>query len=90
MEQFLDYYNFSVFSKDQSNFFDTISYSWIKEDLYLIIEQKGNSYYVHFTSYPNKNDIGLTKPTGLNTLIKDFKLDNNSHRKVIQQYLDYN
>lgn len=90
MIQFLDYYSFSEFVKDGSSFFDTISYSWIKDDLYILIEQKGEIYNVHFTSYKDKKDIGNTKPKGLNTLIEDFKLDNNEHRKVIQQYLDYN
>lgn len=90
MEQFLDYYNFTDFFKDQSDFFDTISYASIKDDLYLLIEQKESNFNIHFTSYQNKKDIGVTKPKGLNTLIENFKLDNNSHRKVIQQYLDYN
>lgn len=90
MEQFLDYYNFSAFSKDQSSFFDTIAYAWIKDDLYIVLEQKENIYNVHFTSYKSKGDIGKQKPDGLNTLIEDFKLDNNEHRKVVQQYLDYN
>ncbi len=90
MEQFLDYYSFSSFFKDEAHFFDTIAYTWIKDDLYIVLEKKENQYIVHFTSYANKTDIGVTKPTGLNTLIDDFKLDNNEHRKLIQQYLDYN
>lgn len=90
MEQFLDYYNFSAFSKDQSSFFDTIAYSWIKEDLYIVLEQKEEMYNIHFTSYASKDDIGKQKPTGLNTLIENFKLDDNDHRKTVQQYLDYN
>lgn len=90
MEQFLEYYNFSNFVKDQSSFFDTIAFSPIKEDLYIVIEQKDKTYNVHFTSYKNKTDIGVQKPKGLNTLVEDFKLDNNEHRKIIQQYLDYN
>ncbi|MDO3694973.1 hypothetical protein QVZ41_08980 [Wenyingzhuangia sp. chi5] len=90
MEQFLDYYNFSDFSKDLSSFFDTIAYAWIKDDLYLVLEKKEELYNVHFTSYDSKEDIGKQKPNGLNTLIEDFKLDDNDHRKVVQQYLDYN
>jgi len=90
MEQFLNYYSFSDFIKDQSTLFDTISYSWIKEDLYILIEQKEDSYNIHFVSYPIRDDIGHKKPDALNTLIEDFKLDNNDHRKLIQQYLDYN
>lgn len=90
MEQLLDYYNFSPFAKDTSLFFDTIAYSHIKEELYLVIEQKSDIYHVHFTSYSNEKQIGKEKPQGLNTLIEDFKIDNNDHRKVVQQYLDYN
>lgn len=90
MEQFLDYYSFSEFVKDQSNFFDTIAYSWIKDDLYIVFEKKKENYYIHFASYNDRNDIGKIKPKGLNTLIENFKLDNNEHRKIIQQYLDYN
>ncbi len=90
MEQFLDYYSFSVFSKDQSSFFDTIAHVWIKDDLYLVIEKKPTSYLIHFVSYDDRTDVGINKPTALNTLIDDFKLDNNDHRKIIQQYLDYN
>ncbi len=90
MEQLLDYYDFSDFRKDESLFFDTISFSSIKDDLYLVIEKKEEMYHIHFTSYSNQNDIGKVKPLGLNTLIEDFKIDNNQHRKIIQQYLDYN
>ncbi|NIJ45577.1 hypothetical protein FHR24_002045 [Wenyingzhuangia heitensis] len=90
MEQFLDYYSFSAFIKDESLFFDTIAYSWIKEDLYILLEKKEGVYNIHFTSYPNRSEIAKKKPEALNTLIEDFKLDNNDHRKVIQQYLDYN
>lgn len=90
MEQFLNYYSFSDFIKDESSFFDTIAYSWIKEDLYIILEKKEDNYHVHFTSYPIRQDIGTKKPDAINTLIENFKLDNNDHRKVIQQYLDYN
>lgn len=90
MEQFLEYYNFSDFIKDQSNFFKLISFSWIKDDLYIIIEEKENQHYIHFVSYSNKKDIGKIKPEALNTLIEDFKLDNNEHRRIVQQYLDYN
>ena len=90
MEQLLDYYNFSAFFKDESSFFNSIAYSWIKEDLYIILEQKENSYKVHFTSYISKAAIGKEKPTALNTLIEDFKIDNKQHRETIQQYLDYN
>lgn len=90
MEQFLNYYNFSDFFKDQSLFFNTIAYSWIKDNLYLVIEQEEDTYHIHFTSYSSKQAIGSEKPLGLNTLINNFKLDNNEHRKTIQQYLDYN
>ncbi|MDO6803270.1 hypothetical protein Q4595_12500 [Wenyingzhuangia sp. 1_MG-2023] len=90
MEQLLDYYNFSEFQKDESLFFDTISFSWIKDNLYIILEKKEDRYYVHFTSYDEKNHIGKQKPTGINTLIDDFQIDDNDHRKTIQQYLDYN
>lgn len=90
MEQLLDYYDFSPFVKDQSNFFDQIAYVPIKDDLYLVIEKKETGYSVHFTKYSNQNLIGKEKPSGLNTLIENFEMDNNSHRKVIQQYLDYN
>ncbi|ANW95586.1 hypothetical protein AXE80_04535 [Wenyingzhuangia fucanilytica] len=90
MEQFLDYYNFSEFNKDTSSFFDTIAYSWIKDDLYIVLEKKEGIFNIHFTSYSSKNDIGKQKPQGLNTLIENFKLDNNEHRKIVQQYLDYN
>ncbi|NJB82734.1 hypothetical protein [Wenyingzhuangia aestuarii] len=90
MEQFLNYYSFSDFIKDESSFFDTIAYSWIKEDLYIILEKKEDNYHVHFASYPIRQDIGTKKPDAINTLIENFKLDNNDHRKVIQQYLDYN
>lgn len=90
MEQFLNYYNFSAFFKDESSFFKTIAFSWIKDDLYIVLEQTEDIYIIHFTSYKSKKDIGKTKPDGLNTLIEDFKLDNNEHRKIVQQYLDYN
>ncbi|MEN8764286.1 MAG: hypothetical protein ABF278_06510 [Wenyingzhuangia sp.] len=90
MEQFLNYYNFSAFCKDESSFFALISHAWIKENLYLILELKDEIYNVHFTSYSDKNHIGKQKPDGLNTLIEDFKLDHNEHRKIVQQYLDYN
>lgn len=90
MEQFLAYYNFSSFSKDNSGFFTHIAYTGIKEDLYLVIEKQENTFHVHFTSYKNANEIGVKPPSALNTLIPNFKLDNNDHRKVIQQYLDYN
>lgn len=91
MEQLLDYYNFSSFIKDQSLFFKDIAYVNIKEDLYLILEKKSeNIFNIHFTSYSTENSIGKDKPKALNTLIENFKIDNNQHRKVIQQYLDYN
>jgi len=90
MEQFLEYYNFSDFFKDQSNFFNVIAFVSIKEDLYLIIEKKENTYNIHFTSYDSAKKIGQQKPKALNTLIQNFALDNNEHRKVVQQYLDYN
>ena len=90
MEQFLDYYHFSTFKLDQSLFFDLIAYTHIKEDLYLLIEKKESTMNIHFTSYDHQTDIGVIQPNGLNTLIEDFKLDNNQHRKIVQQYLDYN
>lgn len=90
MEQLLDYYNFSSFTKDESLFFEVIAYSLIKEDLYLIIEKKSDTYNIHFTSYSSEKLIGKEKPNALNTLIEDFKIDDNEHRKIVQQYLDYN
>lgn len=90
MEQLLAYYNFSPFVKDKSRFFDHIAYVSIKDDLYLLFEKKDNLINLHFTSYANPDFIGKQKPSGLNTLIENFEMDNNQHRKIVQQYLDYN
>lgn len=90
MEQFLDYYNFESFRNDISGYFNQITFVPIREDYYLLIEFKNNTYTVHLTTYDSVDDIGIKNPTGINTLIEDFKLDNNDHRRIIQKYLDFN
>lgn len=90
MLQFLDYYGFAGFTVDQSKYFKQITFTFIKDDYYLVIEKDEEQYHIHLTTYDDEKSIGKQNPKGLNTLIKDFKLDNNDHRKMIQQYLDYN
>lgn len=91
METLLDYYGFSEFKKDESNYFKgSISYVQIKDDLYLVFDQGPAAVDLHFVQYNTPGQIGIASPVAANKLVENFDLSSKEHREIVQKYLDYN
>jgi len=91
METLLNYYGFSPFKEDESNFYNgKISFALIKDNLYLIFDQSDLGLNLNFVQYSNSSKIGNSPPDAANLLIENFDIAMKEHREIVQKYLDYN
>lgn len=89
MENILKYYEFSTFTKDESDTFNTneIAYSILNDTHFLIFEKAEKIYNLYVARYNSKNDIGKKKPLILEVLVKNYDKSIPEHRMAIKQYL---
>jgi hypothetical protein len=92
METLFNYYGFSDFLQDKSEFYNgnKISFKWIKDELYLVFEEFDQDRFKLYFIQAERNSIGKQQPMAANLLIEEFDRANKEHRETVQLYLDYN
>jgi hypothetical protein len=90
MENVLQYYEFSLFKKDESDAFsgNEIAFTELNETHFLIFEKKKENYNLYVSKYTNKKEVGVNKPEILELLVENYDKSIPEHRMAIKQYLN--
>jgi hypothetical protein len=90
MENVLQYYEFSLFKKDESDAFsgNEIAFTELNETHFLIFEKKEENYNLYVSKYTNKKEVGVNKPEILELLVENYDKSIPEHRMAIKQYLN--
>lgn len=90
MENLLDYFEFSAFFKDESDFFfgNQISFRELNETHFLIFEKENLKYNLYVSRFKTKKEIGKKKPDILELVVTDYDKSISEHRIALRKYLE--
>lgn len=87
MENILKYYEFSEFTKDQSNTFSgEIAYTALNDTHFLIFEKDKENYTLYVSKYSSRQEIGKKQPEILEELVQNYDKSVPAHRLALTQY----